>query len=117
MVSPGGLLMIETGDWTSMSGHLNDWYYCNLFEHHIFWSRTTFEFVCTGHGLELLSYTSVNHKGRRAMGLAKRVALHGLTTLAPVEAFRRLVIRLTDRDPSLFGPASLQDHAFVVLRR
>jgi hypothetical protein len=117
MLTPGGRLIVETGDWTTAADDLPGWYYCNLFEHHIFWSRTAFEFACAGHGLQLLSYAVVNHKGRRGMGSVKRLALRGLTALAPIAAFRRIVIRFTDRDPSLFGAPGLHDHAFVVMRR
>ncbi len=117
MTAPGGLLMIETGDWTTMSRRLESWYYCNLFEHHIFWSRKTFDFLCSLYMLDNVSYSLVNHKGRRTMGAMKRMALRVMTSLAPVRPFASLMILLTGRDPSLFGAPTLRDHAFAVLRR
>lgn len=117
MTAADGLIVVETGDWTTASGHLDTWYYTNLFEHHVFWSRPTFEHVCAGHPCRLATYDLVEHKGRRALPPVKRAVLRGVTAVARVPGCAPLVQMLTGRDPTLFGPPAVRDHAFVVLRR
>jgi hypothetical protein len=46
MVSKGGKLIVETGDWNCCEGELGDWYYANLFEHQIFWNQRAFDYMC-----------------------------------------------------------------------
>ena len=117
MTADDGLIVIETGDWSTAAGHLDTWYYTNLFEHHVFWSRPTFEHVCEGPPCRLVAYDLVEHKGRRALSAAKRAVLRALTSVARVPGCASLVQAVTGRDPTLFGPPSVRDHAFVVLRR
>lgn len=117
LAASDGLIVIETGDWSTAAGHLDTWYYTNLFEHHVFWSRPTFEHVCTGHPCRLMTYDLVEHKGRRAMSPAKRAVLRAVTGVARVPGCATVVQALTGRDPTLLGPPAVRDHAFVVLRR
>ena len=117
MTAADGLIVIETGDWTTAAGHLDTWYYTNLFEHHVFWSRPTFEHVCAAHSVQLAAYDLVEHKGRRALSATKRAVLRAVTSVARVPGCASLVQAVTGRDPTLFGPPSVRDHAFVVLRR
>jgi hypothetical protein len=117
MTAADGLIVVETGDWSTAVGQLDTWYYTNLFEHHVFWSRPTFEHVCAGRACRLVAYDRVEHKGRRALSAAKRAALRAVNGVARVPGCAALVQFATGRDPTLFGPPSVRDHAFVVLRR
>ena len=117
LVKSKGHLIVETGDWTFVSGRLGRWYYCNLIEHQVFWSRRTFQHVCARFGFELVQYDRVNHKGRRAHGSMKRLALGAFTGLVPLPGFCAAMIAVTGRDPSLFGEPLLKDHTFAVLQR
>jgi hypothetical protein len=117
MTADDGLIVIETGDWSTAADHLDTWYYTNLFEHHVFWSQPTFEHVCEGHSCRLIAYDFVEHKGRRALSATKRAALRAVTRVARVPGCASLVQFATGRDPTLFGPPAVKDHAFVVLQR
>jgi hypothetical protein len=59
----------------------------------------------------------VEHKGRRALSAAKRAVLRAVTSMAHLPGCASLVQAVAGRDPTLFGPPSVRDHAFVVLRR
>jgi hypothetical protein len=117
LTAPGGLIVVETGDWTTAVDHLDTWYYTNLFEHHVFWSRPTFEHFCAGHLCRLAAYDLVEHKGRRALSAFKQAALKAVTSVSHIPGCASLVQTVTGRDPTLFGPPSVRDHAFVVLRQ
>lgn len=114
-VKPGGYLIVETGDWRTVPDQ-GEWYYANLFEHQIFWTRETFEYLSERHPFSITEYSLVNHKGRRSMGLPKRLALSAIVRLAPHSWFRNAMLA-AGRDPGHFGAPDLVDHAFVVLER
>jgi 2-polyprenyl-3-methyl-5-hydroxy-6-metoxy-1,4-benzoquinol methylase len=114
-VRPGGYLIVETGDWRTVPVP-GDWYYTNLFEHQIFWTRATFDYLAAHFLFSIEEYSQVNHKGRRAMALLKRLALSVITGLAPQPWFRKAMLA-AGRDPGHFGAPGLIDHAFVVLKR
>ena len=110
-----GYLIIETGDWRTVPDQ-GDWYYTNLFEHQIFWTRETFEYLSARYPFSVIEYSLVNHKGRRAMRLSKRLALSTIVQLAPLSLFRKAMLSV-GRDAGHFGAPGLVDHAFVVLNR
>lgn len=114
-VNAGGHLVVETGDWRSIRDP-GGWYYSNLFEHQIFWTRETFEHLLERFPFSIAEYSLVNHKGRRSMRLAKRLALSAIVQLAPYSWFRNAMLA-AGRDPGHFGAPGLVDHAFVVLKR
>src|SRR5690606_29059165 len=114
-VGAGGYIIIETGDWRTVPDQ-GGWYYANLFEHQIFWTRRTFEYLAGQFPFSIAEYSLVNHKGRRAMSLPKRLALAGVVRLAPYAIFRNAMLA-AGRDPGHFGAPGLVDHAFVALRR
>lgn len=114
-VKLNGSLIVETGDWKSVSDQ-GSWYYSNILEHQIFWTRETFEYIADLYPFSLSAYALVNHKGRRSMGLPKRVALSTIVRLSPLSWFRRAMLA-AGRDPGHFGAPRLVDHAFVVLER
>ncbi len=113
-VRSGGYLVIETGDWRTIPDP-GSWYYTNLFEHQIFWTRKTFEYLTERFPFSVAQYSLVNHKGRRAMGPAKRMALSAIAQLAPNPLFRNAML-MAGRDPGHFGGPGLVDHAFVVMK-
>lgn len=117
LVKEGGKVIIETGDWTSCGSGLSDWYYVNLFEHQIFWNRRTFEYLCEKYGFVNCRYTLCPHKGRRNMGIAKRLALETVCRLARVRIVRQAILATGRGDPLRLGRPSLVDHAFVVLEK
>jgi len=117
LVRSGGRIIVETGDWTQVAGDLGRWYYCNLFEHQIFWCRRSFEWMCAEFGLSMLECRVVNHKGRRAMRAPRKFASWVMTLLARNELASRAVLAATGRDPGLLGGPSQEDHIFVVMRR
>ena len=115
LVKVGGYLVIETGDWRTVPDQ-GGWYYSNLFEHQIFWTRETFEYLSERFPFSITEYSLVNHKGRRSMGPAKRMALSAIVWFAPHPWFRNVMLA-AGRDPGHFGSPGLVDHAFVVLKR
>lgn len=106
----GGRLVIETGDWRSVDD-LSQWYYCNLFEHQVFWSPRAIDYLCEMSKLERLQCDRVSHKFRRNISLAKRIAINifraGGSVLGPV----------TGIDARLLPPPAPNDHLFAVLRK
>src|SRR3546814_5922237 len=107
--------LVETGDWRTVPDQ-GTWYYSNILEHQIFWTRETFEYIADLYSFSIATYTLVNHKGRRAMRLPKRLALSVIVRLAPHAWFRKAMLA-TGRDPGHFGAPGLVDHAFAVLTR
>lgn len=117
MVDEGGKLIIETGDWNLSGKELGNWYYANLFEHQIFWSKRAFECLCEKYEFQMLHYKLVPHKGRRNLGFIKRVALELVVRLGKVSLVQQLMLVAGKGDPLRFGSPSLIDHAFVVLEK
>lgn len=114
-VKTDGHLVIETGDWRTVPDQ-GRWYYTNLFEHQIFWTRDTFEYLSEQFPFSIEQYLHVNHKGRRSMGPPKRIALSAIVRLEPYAWFRNAMLA-AGRDPGHFGAPRLVDHAFVVMKR
>lgn len=117
LTAPDGLIVVETGDWTTVADRLESWYYANLFEHHVFWSRRTFEHVCERHPCRLVACERVEHKGRRSLPAPKRMVLAALKAAAAVPGCAAAIRAVSGRDPTLLGTPGLRDHVFVVLRR
>ena len=69
LVRDGGLVFIETGNveshWPRRYG-LEEWWYVRLFEHHLFWSRTSLERLVDEHGFRVVSWEERRHKSRAA---------------------------------------------------
>lgn len=117
MVSESGKLIVETGDWNYCESEIGDWYYANLFEHQIFWNRSSFDFLCSKYGFKLIEYRRCPHKGRRGLGLFKRMAIELVVKLAKVPFFQQAMLAVGKGDPLRFARPSLVDHAFVVLEK
>ncbi len=115
------LVIIETGNvestWPARHG-ANHWWYVRLFEHHVFWSRRSLEYIAREFGFRLLVWKDVRHKGRASTPLASKLndaAQVGLYRLAP---------RLYPNIAPLLGKYWTQpwspfthDHFRVVLRK
>jgi 2-polyprenyl-3-methyl-5-hydroxy-6-metoxy-1,4-benzoquinol methylase len=68
LIKTGGYLTIETGDvenyWPQTYDPAN-WWYVNLFEHHVFWSQKTLVQIAQQHGFSVISCTVKPHKTRK----------------------------------------------------
>ena len=87
------------------------------FEHQIFWSEKTFDYLCDTFGLELRKCETVNHKYRRGMPAAKRIAISAYRQSARFGWLRRAISALFGVDPRLLPPPRLKDHYFVVVQK
>jgi len=117
MVKFGGKLIVETGDWKSFNGKLDQWYYANLFEHQLFWDKESFDFLCNKYGFSLIQYENCNHKGRRNLGHVKKMAIDLVTKMAPNSSFQQAMLATRMGDPLRFARSSLVDHVFVVMEK
>lgn len=113
----GGFIIVETGDWQAVRNDLAGWYYCNLFEHQIFWSENSFRYLASEAGLRIKSLQRVNHKFRRNMPALKKAATITYRQLARNGYIREAATRSLGVDPSLVPPPDLVDHLYVVLQR
>lgn len=121
LLKAGGQVLIETGDvttaWPARYGAGN-WWYAQLFEHHIFWSRDSLAKAAEANGFELLSFELKRHKRKvdiSGMNLLKDLLKVALYRLSP-----SLYARLAASSGSARGqPASPvnRDHMLVVLRK
>jgi len=72
----GGYVIIETGDansyWPNVFG-LNNWWYCGLFEHHIFWNKESIKYASNQFGFNVVSMQHVRHKNSRNMKIFRKV--------------------------------------------
>lgn len=75
MIKSGGHLIIETGNVLSYypfhygSGN---WWYAQLFEHHIFWSLNSLKAAAHASGFRLISCTEKTHKNNAKLSLFQR---------------------------------------------
>jgi 2-polyprenyl-3-methyl-5-hydroxy-6-metoxy-1,4-benzoquinol methylase len=113
----GGILIIETGDWTYFEGDLGSWYYANLFEHQIFWSYRAITYMCDKFGFQTLEYRRVQHKNIRNLPLWEQLLLNVVVKCASFSWFRNAMLLIGNGDPSRFIPPTLKDHAFIVLKK
>ena len=117
MLSMGGKLIVETGDWDLCKSNLSNWYYCNLFEHQIFWNRKSFEFLCSIHSFKILKYENKKHKSRINLHFFKRKILTMVVYFSKIDPISKLISLIFDQDISRFSPPLLIDHAFVVIEK
>ena len=60
-----GLIVIETGDANSTDARIlgvNNWWYVNLLEHHIFWTEESIRKFAERNGFEVLKFVQKRHK-------------------------------------------------------
>lgn len=121
LVANGGHVVIETGNvessWPIREG-AEHWWYVRLFEHHIFWSRTSLEFIARQFGFRPLIWRDVRHKARSCATLGSN-----LTDLAQVGLYRLLpsvyphVAKLLGKYWTQPWSPFTRDHFRVVLRK
>jgi 2-polyprenyl-3-methyl-5-hydroxy-6-metoxy-1,4-benzoquinol methylase len=120
-VKPHGLLIIETGDanFPAANGARGyaEWWYANLFEHHVFWNQAALERAAHASGFELISHVRRPHKGRAYLSAARRIAIGALRACARVRGAADMLRRPLGRDIRLLGDPSARDHILAVFRR
>lgn len=110
-----GVVVGETGDADSEEAP-QAWWYAELLEHHIFWTRRALNVFCERHGFRLEMTRSGAHKGRRYMPPIKRAIAWVLHT-ARDTPFAALAWRLRRIDARAIGNPFKQDHFIFVLRK
>jgi hypothetical protein len=120
LLDKDGVVLLETGNiesyWPRKFGRAN-WWYVNLFPHHIFWSRSTLTKFAERHEFGVVLWEDKRHKDR---GFP---LLHEASNLAKVGAYRllpryysSLVARFGKRGGQPGSPFT-RDHFRVCLRR
>lgn len=65
LIKDGGFVVIESGNvesyWPQNFG-VNHWWYVKLFEHHVFWSRSSLETIANKYGFQIVCWTIKRHK-------------------------------------------------------
>ncbi|OQW94398.1 MAG: hypothetical protein BWK79_06065 [Beggiatoa sp. IS2] len=76
LVKKEGFIVLETGDicnfWVKKFG-LPEWWYVNLFEHHIFWSEYAFYKFVRQQGFEVIHFTRKRHKNLACLPTLNRM--------------------------------------------
>lgn len=118
LTRPGGFLLIQTGNasYVRPPSRLRDWWYLNLFEHHMAWTPEALACAAEPWGLRL-EYAQVGpHKDSNHMPAWKRVGAGALRALRHVPGADRVSLALTSYDPKLVGEPGADDHFTAVLR-
>lgn len=116
LTRPGGIVFAQTGD-AATARRLGSWWYANLFEHHVLWTREALARAADAAGFDVVSAETTVHKNRPYMGVRRRAALAVARAARAVPGARRVLLRTTGRDIRLLGPARTKDHLTVILRR
>lgn len=121
LVRPGGIVVIETGDVDSLT-HERDvlsWWYAKLFEHHMFWSAPSLNFVARRYGFSIESYDRVRHKTwaiagpREITAQVVKMLVHRASPQIYRSFVRRLGVSFAAQPRSPFA----KDHIRVVLKK
>jgi hypothetical protein len=114
-----GLVVIQTGNaaYVQPPSRLRDWWYLNLFEHHMVWTPEALACAAKPWGFRLEHALVGRHKDAHHMPAWKRVGAATLRALARVPGADRVSVALTSYDPKLVGEPGAEDHFTVVLRR
>lgn len=117
----GGHVIIETGNveslWPSRDG-AERWWYVRLFEHHVFWSRRSLDYIADRFGFQPLIWREVRHKARSSASLVSKLndlAQVGLYRLTP-SAYPHVAALLGKYWTQPWSPFT-KDHFRVVLRK
>jgi len=68
LLKTNGIFVLETGNVESYYPKkmgLNQWWYANLFEHHIFWQAKSIEYYANKYGFKILYMKNIRHKSWR----------------------------------------------------
>jgi SAM-dependent methyltransferase len=122
LVKPEGFVVVETGDsnsdWPRKFG-VNRWWYACRFEHHILWSRQSFENIAAKYGFRILTFQKKRHKERATIPMWRDlvdiigIALYRLRPTA-YGKFVKAVAGKTRLQP--WSPFT-RDHFRVILQR
>ncbi|MBI3897915.1 MAG: class I SAM-dependent methyltransferase [Gammaproteobacteria bacterium] len=121
LVKRGGWVLLETGnvdsEWPRRYG-LSKWWYVDLFEHHVFWSRRSLEHIARRCGFDIVYLQERRHKSRLSP-----LSLHTAKDLIKVffyctarGAYASLAAHLGKRGAQPWDPFT-RDHIRAVLRR
>jgi len=124
LLSPNGIILIETGDTSSSHWRLigKDYYYCAIVEHVGFFNRRSVAAAATGAALQLCHFRRFVHDSRI---LPLRIRMGSITSVAGYYALRVLRALRMSLPPRLNAiaaggsPAGFDryDHFLAVLRR
>lgn len=121
LIKDGGFLVIETGDvesyWPQSFG-VNQWNYAGLFEHHVFWSRTSLARLAKKYGFQVVSWTQKIHKSSFKISVKSKIGSFiksELYRLYP-KGYYHLSL-LLGKSGSQPGNSMTKDHFQVVLKK
>lgn len=120
LLKPGGRLIVQTGDAEyprDAAMTLREWYYLNLFEHHVCWTQRAFRFAARRYGFALERVERGPHKEAPYTPRWKRAAIAGLRPFGRWSAPREALVRLIHRDVRNLTEPGAPNHLTVVLRR
>ena len=112
----GGALIGETGVVDEIKD-LSNWWYCKLFEHHIFWSFKTLDYLEKQFNFKVIYKVTNPHKGKRYMVWYKKIILIILKLLSYVPFMKDIILNLLKYDISMIGNLLARDHMLFVLRK
>jgi len=121
LVKKDGCLIVETGDagsyWPNHFG-IEKWWYVNLFEHHIFWTKSAIEIIANQNGFDIIRITNKRHKSKYILpvtALLKDMFKTLLYFLSPSMCERKA----QGEGRELYQPRSpfSKDHLLVVMKK
>jgi 2-polyprenyl-3-methyl-5-hydroxy-6-metoxy-1,4-benzoquinol methylase len=121
LLAEGGLLVIETGDVSSLVARVmrQGWYYVNMLEHFCFFSEDTLRHTLPNYGLEVVSCTNTIHHFDPAQAF-KTQPLFGayfcITLGGRVSAFWLAISKAFNRKGYSQIPAA-RDHLLLIARK
>lgn len=120
-VKAGGILVLQTADGgfplSTPAARYGDWWYSNLWEHHLFWQERTLQKVATERGFRVEHCSRTPHKDHAYIPTWKKLALQALASLQGRSWIREPIFRLVGRDIRLLPRPSLADHLTMILRK
>lgn len=120
LVRPGGALAIQTGNASypaSIGRRMGQWWYANLFDHHVFWAPQTFSYVAAQGGWTVEWVEESVHKDGPEMPWTKRTAVRTLRAFSRFPPLRGALNAALRRDVRLLAEPRARDHLDCILRR
>jgi hypothetical protein len=113
----GGVLVVQTGNAGYVTSGLRDWWYLNLFEHHLVWTAEALALAARRAGFRIERIEAGSHKDSRHMPAWKRAGVGVLRALSRVPCAVAVSLALTSYDPQLVAEIGADDHFTAFLRR
>ena len=119
LTRPGGVVVMQTGngDYVRNTSSLRDWWYINLLEHHMVWTRDALSIAAERQGFRVEYFEPGRHKDSRHMPAWKRAGANALRAVVHWPRAIRAATALTSYDPRLVSDPRADDHFTAVLRR